>query len=199
VFVHAILLGAAASLPASHDTVPNTPPPPPYEGDSVLVVLHPGLDTLWSPPPPLLACFEPSEIDAARAGLSSGFMHLKGWADGLSELRTWADLGFSPTVVRGFDPRENIVLELFRECEGAAQASSHELRGQYSLRARPQRDGSPIVSIVPEHGVDLDERLRCCLEQTGKLVAADLGPHAELRYKGGPGGRGGTIYPRAIR
>ena len=63
--VHAALLGSAAALPPSPGPLPAKAPAPPYGGNAVLVVLRPGLDTEWSPPPPLQACFDASEIEAA--------------------------------------------------------------------------------------------------------------------------------------
>ena len=198
---HAMLLGSAAAFPSpAGEAFPAPSPRPASPDDSFRRVVHAGLDTVWSPPPPLEACFAPGEIEAARSELSAGFRHARVQSRGFESVYDWADLPLRPLIVRGVDDRRKVLDEVFHECEGAARVASGEEQGRTSVRIRMGRDREPVVSIATEDGTEVDPRLRCCLEQTGAFFVAGgaLGPHAALTYEGGPGGTGAWIDPSAI-
>jgi hypothetical protein len=208
--VHAVVLGSAAALPASPTLLPGDALPAPAHDDgavlvvhpglrfpavppgealpardygTALVVLHPGLDVQWSPPPPLQACFDAAEIEAAWHGLSYAFSHRRSYE--LRDLVTWRDVDLGgPHIRRCCDARSPLVEELFRECEGAARASPAAPESRFIVVAR--RDRSPATRVLVAPHADLDDRLRCCLERTGEWLASTLGQEEELRYVGGP-------------
>jgi hypothetical protein len=191
--VHATALGAAAMLPGSPASAPGEPlPASPYEDALALVALHPGLDTQWSPPPPLRACFDAGEIAAAEGALAGPFSHARGWA--FPYLVTWADVDLDgPHVRRCCDSRWPLVQELFQECERASQATPAAPQARFTVVLR--RSGPEAVRVIPPRHADLDDRLVCCLERTGEWLASTLPQDEELRFEGGPDGGGGDILP----
>jgi hypothetical protein len=171
------------------------------EDDTYLVVAHPELGVAWSPPPALATCFDTAAIEAARDLLTPGFHFRLGmpieWHT--PKLRTWADLGAGAAAIRGPDPRPSFAAALFGECVLVAHVAGMQPDIQYVVRVRQRRDGSADVSFAAAYGLEIDTRLRCCLEGMGEALSGMLIWSEELRSEGGTHGRGTDIVARWTR
>jgi hypothetical protein len=114
------------------------------------------------------------------------------------KLTSWSEIGSAGLVIRGQDPRVDLMNELFDECAVAARFAAADVGVSYEVRGGVRRDGSARVSVSAAYGPDLDERVRCCLVKTGESLVASLRPGEELRYEGGPHGHGGALIRSKI-
>jgi hypothetical protein len=161
------------------------------ESGAFLVVLHPALDLVWSPPPALAACFDSRVIETTRERYHVEWGEFVAWSP--IKLTNWSEIRSPGLLIRGQDPRVDLMNELFDECAVAAKLADADVGVGYEVRGGVRRDGSARVSVSAAYGPDLDERMRCCLVKTGESLVASLRLGEELRYEGGPHGHGGTL------
>jgi hypothetical protein len=198
ILLHGALMASSASVPSADAAIlENAVPAPRAKGDWGLVALHPDLTLIWSPPRAVAECFDANAIDAMREYYAAGWREVV--AFGSFGIETWAEvesLGDRPGVG---DPRRHVMNEVFDECAMVAKLAGVDSDVRYDVRAKRSTDGSTEVSMSLAYGPELDERVRCCRLKSAEMLVSTLHEGDELRYDGGPHGRGGTLTMADIR
>ncbi len=188
---HGALAVSSASLSAAPVENESDISLPEWESDTLFVPFHPTLDTLWSPPPALAACFDDTVIGAMRERMQPGWSERV--AFGPTKFMSWSELQSEGMVRRGSDDRSELIHDRFDECAEAAKLAGPDPGVRYQVRGASGSDGAPHVSVLAADGPDLGEGLRCCLTQTAVFLLPMLRGDEELRYDGGPHSHGAAL------
>jgi hypothetical protein len=196
VLLHGALAAVCAAAPAARPDDAERVAAAQPDDDAALVVLHPALEFVWSPPPALSSCFGRGVLEAMADRGPSRWGQVVHLTHG--SLGSWDEIDSLTPLRRGDEVYLYLVNELFDECAEAAGIAGAAPSVRYEVRARRGRDGAPAVSLSASFGPELDDRLRCCLTATGASLVRTLRPRDEVRFDGGPHGRGVTLVIRTI-